>query len=225
MGGAVPHDGRAMTEFRTTPRAPLPMLRAAVFAVVGTVLGVSAHHLVAEGPVPWRPGAVGAAVLFAVGLVGVRRPRSLPAVLGACGAAQAGLHVWLAITHAHTAVLGSMPSHAHHHTGAHGAWHERLHGSPAMTAVHVLSAVLVAVLLHRADAVFWSLARGLTTAVETVRAWMTTVRVLLSGAASEETGLPQVAVSWLERPPLTGTVLTDVVVRRGPPRAGLTLAN
>jgi hypothetical protein len=65
-----------MTKLRTTTHhAPLPVLRAAVFALVGTVLGVSAHHLVAEGPVPWRQSGPAAAVLFAVGLVGARRPR------------------------------------------------------------------------------------------------------------------------------------------------------
>ena len=43
---AMPDDGHAMTELRpTTHRGPLSVLRAAVFALVGTSLRVSAHHL------------------------------------------------------------------------------------------------------------------------------------------------------------------------------------
>ncbi|MFH9002274.1 hypothetical protein ACH4E5_03380 [Streptomyces afghaniensis] len=73
-----------MTELSTTFRAPLPVFRAAVFAFVGAVLGVSAHHLIAEGPAPWRQSAAAVAVLFAVGLAGARRPRSLMSVMAVC---------------------------------------------------------------------------------------------------------------------------------------------
>ncbi|MFE9763681.1 hypothetical protein ACFYPC_03950 [Streptomyces sp. NPDC005808] len=208
-------------------RAPLPVLRAAVFAVVGTVLGVSAHHLIAEGPAPWRPGALAVLVLFGVGLVGTRRPRSLTAVVVTCGAAQAGLHLWLMTAHVEeTTVPMAMPGHMHHAFDDHQAWHERLHDSLAMTAVHVVAAVLVAVLLHRADTVCWSLARGLTTAVEAARARIATVRALLADRPPlADAEPPPCALTWLERPPPEGAVLADVVVRRGPPQAGLTLAN
>jgi hypothetical protein len=218
-------DGQAMTEPRTTThRAPLPVLRAVVFAVVGTVLGVSSHHLVAEGPAPWRQSTVAAAVLFAVGLAGARRPRSLGAVVAACGSAQAGLHLWLAATHDHSDPVRAVSAHAHHRMDAHSAWHERLHGSLTMTAVHAAAAVLLAVLLHRADTVCWSLARGLTTAADAVRARIATVRaLLLSGPpAPAQCRLPAVVRAWLERPPAQSAVLADLVVRRGPPQAGLT---
>ncbi|MEV6742324.1 hypothetical protein AB0N14_37745 [Streptomyces sp. NPDC051104] len=107
----------------------------------------------------------------------------------------------------------------------HGAWHERLQASTAMTAVHAVAAVLVAVLLHRADTVCWSLAHGLTTAIDAMRSGITAVRALLSeGPAPTGAGMPMLVRAWLERPPLTGAVLADVVVRRGPPQAGLTFA-
>jgi hypothetical protein len=201
-----------------------------VFAIVGTVFGVSAHHLVAEGPAPWRQTAPAALVLFGVGLVGTRRPRSLATVLVTCGAAQAGLHLWLAVAHpAGTPASPAVPwppgaGHPHHPAGAHHAWHGHPHDSPVMTAVHAVAAVLVAVLLHRADTVCWSLASGLTTAAGLVRARTATVRALLAGRpARTDPGLPGLALGRLERPPAE-TVLADVVVRRGPPRAGFALA-
>ncbi|MEV0639498.1 hypothetical protein AB0I77_32110 [Streptomyces sp. NPDC050619] len=210
---------------RTTHHAPLPVLRAAVFALVGTVLGVSAHHLVAEGPVPWRQSVPASAVLFGVGLVGTRRPRPLAAVVAVCGAAQAGLHLWLMAEHPDGSASTAMPPHRHPGMDAHTAWHDRVHDSPAMTAVHAVAAVLVAVLLHRADSVCWSLARGLTTAVEAARARMATAWTLLTERpAPPQTRLPTLVHAWLERPPLAGAVLADVVVRRGPPRVGLTHA-
>jgi hypothetical protein len=94
-----------------------------------------------------------------------------------------------------------------------------------MTAVHVAAAVLVAVLLHRADRVCWSVARGLTTAVEAARARVVTAWLLLT----ERPAPPAARLSagthrWAERPPLKGALLADVVVRRGPPQAGLTHA-
>ncbi|WP_328690121.1 hypothetical protein OHA74_13240 [Streptomyces phaeochromogenes] len=212
-----------------TSRAPLPVLRAAVFAIVGTVLGVSAHHLVAEGPAPWRQSALTVLALFGVGLVGARRPRSLTTVVVACGAAQAGLHSWLMTAHANAgaaAPMAAMPGRMHHVADAHQAWHELLHDSVAMTAVHALAAVLVAVLLHRADTVCWSPAHGLTTAVDAARARIATVRALLGGRPPlAEAGPPALALAWLEQPPPAEAVLADVVVRRGPPQAGLTLAN
>jgi hypothetical protein len=224
-------DGRDMTMLSTpsTPphHAPLPALRAAVFAVVGTALGVSAHHLVAEGPAPWPQSLFAALVLFGVGLVGTRRPRSLATVVAACGAGQAGLHLWLMNEHADDSSASMvMSGHMRHTTGAGQVWHEHVHNSVAMTAVHAVAAVLVAVLLHRADTVCWSLARGLTSAVEAARARIATVRALLDSRPIR-TGLAPsaLALAWLDRPPPRQAVLVDVVVRRGPPRAGLALTD
>jgi len=223
----VPDDGLAMTELRsTTHRAPLPVLRAAVFALVGTVLGMSAHHLVADEAAPWRQSAAAAAVLFAVGIVGAQQPRSLASVVWACGGAQVGLHVWLATAHPHGSMTMAMPPHAHHPADAHGAWHERLHDSLTMTVLHAAAAVLVAVLLHRADTVCWSLSRGLASAVDAACACIGTAWTLLNGRpAPAEPAVPAIVGAWVDRPPSKEAVLADVVVRRGPPRVGIARAN
>ncbi|GAA1708075.1 hypothetical protein [Streptomyces yatensis] len=204
-----------MHQPNATFRTPSPVIRAAVFAIAGTVLGVGAHHLSADGPVPWAPGAVAAAVLFAVGLAGARRPRSLATVVAVSAGGQAGLHLWLTLTThthhaAHTEAMG---------TGAHAAWHERLHDSAAMTATHATVAVLVAILLHRADVVCWTLARGVTSATEAVRARIAAAWAHLSGRPVPVGPVAPVPVAgWLEpRPPPLSTTLADVVVRRGPP--------
>ncbi|MFI1358794.1 hypothetical protein ACH4TV_35310 [Streptomyces sp. NPDC020898] len=218
-----------MTMLRTTTHsAPLPVLRAAVFAVVGTVLGVGAHHLVAGGPAPWRPGIAAAGLLFAVGLAGTRRPRSLAAVVVTCAAAQTGLHLWLSAAHSRhrTGVAMDMSPHAHPATTTHGVWQERLHDSGAMPVLHAVAAVLVAVLLHRADAACWSLARGLTGAVDAVRTRLATVRALLAGRPAPVTHRARVSrPRWTELPPLKGSLLADTVVRRGPPPERPALAN
>jgi hypothetical protein len=213
------HDERAMSLPATPTRAPLPVLRAAVFAVVGTVLGVSAHHLLAEGPVPWGHGAAATAVLFAVGLLGVQRPRSLATVVACSVAGQSGLHLWLTLTAA-----------AHHPGGpvhnAHAAWHERLHGSLAMTAAHSLVAALVAVLLHRADAACWSVARGVTAALDAVRHRLAAARLLFTRPASPTpTAAATVLPAYDERPLTAQPLLAHAVVRRGPPAASAALAH
>ncbi|MEU6807918.1 hypothetical protein ABZ920_02645 [Streptomyces sp. NPDC046831] len=213
-----------MAEPGTTPhQAPLPLLRAAVFAVVGTVLGVCAHHLVAAGPVPWRQSAMAMGAFYALGLVGARQPRSLAAVAVTCCLAQAGLHVWLMAEHAAGAppMTMAVPAHMRHAAGTHEALHERLHASWTMTAVHALAAVLVAVLLHRADTVCWSLTRGLTAAVDAVRVRIGMARTLLDRCpVPPVAGVCSPALVRQVRAPSRGAVLADVVVRRGPPGLG-----
>ncbi|MGC9544654.1 hypothetical protein [Streptomyces sp. UG1] len=221
------HDERAMHQSDPTLRAPLPVLRAAVFAVVGGVLGVSAHHLLAEGPVPWAQGTAAAAVLFGLGLLGTRRPRRLATVVACSVAGQSGLHLWLTLT-AHS---GHIPATADHHHGghahdAHAAWHERLHDSVAMTAAHALVAALVAVLLHRADAACWTLARGVTAALDAVRANVAAARMLCTRPPSPgRLALPVLAAAEGERPSAMGPVLAHAVVRRGPPPTSPALVN
>ncbi|ELP69023.1 hypothetical protein ACKI1I_20155 [Streptomyces turgidiscabies] len=221
-----------MTMLRTptTRSAPLPVFRAAVFAVVGTVLGVSAHHLVAEGPAPWRSSVTAAVLLFAVGLAGTRRPRSLAAVVVTSATAQTGLHVWLTAVHARptgvTSAAMSMGAHTHHAMPAHGTWPGRLHDSATMTVLHAVAAALVAVLLHRADAACWSLARGLTGAADAVRTRIATVRALLDGLpVPTGRGSRARRPRPTEPPPLQAVLLANVLVRRGPPPAWSAHAN
>ncbi|MCF4136707.1 hypothetical protein L1856_07240 [Streptomyces sp. Tue 6430] len=206
----------------TTPRPPLPVLRAAVFAVVGTVLGTGAHQLFAERPVPWARGATAAAVLFGVGLAGTRRPRRPATVVVVSVLAQCGLHRWLTHTGHPRTSTAAHDVHAASHD-VHAAWHVRPHDSLAMTAAHALVAAGAAVLLHRADTVCWSLARGLTAALDAVRA-----RLLLGATrrVGSVTGTPVAPVTAEgDRLPAFGPVLAHALVRRGPPRPRSALVN
>ncbi|MFE5604911.1 hypothetical protein ACFQ8O_37705 [Streptomyces coelicoflavus] len=220
----MPDDECVMaTPGTTIRRAPLPVLRAAVFALVGTVLGVSAHHLVAEGPAPWRESGVAVGVLFALGLAGARRPRPLGAVVAVCGIAQGGLHLWLSSAHAQHGAGTSPPlsPHLHHGVGSHAGWHEQPHDSVTMAALHAGVALLVGVLLHRADSACWDLARGLATAAGAVHARIATAWALLIGrVAPAEPRPPAPARVRPEQSPLRSVVLAHAVMRRGPPQAG-----
>nr|WP_159059466.1 hypothetical protein [Streptomyces antibioticus] len=200
--------------------APLPVLRAAVFAVVGAVLGVSAHHLFGAESVPWAQASTVAGGLFGLGLVGVRRPRHVGTVVVFSVAGQSGLHLWLTLT-THTP---QAQGHVHHAGPATG--HERLHDSVAMTVAHALVAVLVAVLLHRADAACWTLVRGVGAVLGSVRAHVAAARALFT--RPRVAGLLDVLVpvrAERARPTLTGTVLAHAVVRRGPPWGRAVLVN
>ncbi|MDN3029260.1 hypothetical protein [Streptomyces sp. S.PB5] len=197
--------------------APLPVLRAAVFAVVGTVLGVSAHHLVAEGAVPWAQGAAVAAGLFGLGLVGVRRPRHVGTVVACSVVGQSGLHVWLTVT-AHP-----RPSAHRHGLHAHGSPMDS-YDSAVMATVHALAAALVAVLLHRADRACWTLARGLASVLDAVRAHVAAARTLCTPPrAVVRPGEPAPVHVESRRATAAGPLLAHAVVRRGPPAAGSAL--
>ncbi|MDX2960192.1 hypothetical protein [Streptomyces acidiscabies] len=180
--------------------APVPVARAGVFATVGAALGATAHHLVAEEPPHWQRVLVGASVLFVLGLLGVRRPRSLPVVALACALAQGGLHQWLAAGHTGSAHV----HHASEATATHASW--------TMTAAHALAALLVAALLQRADQVFWRLAQGIRHRTAALRA--------LTGFTPASPDAQVFPPHTITLPRCAGGVaLAHVVVRRGPPAA------
>ncbi|MET8974951.1 hypothetical protein ABZX85_04970 [Streptomyces sp. NPDC004539] len=168
-----------------------------MFAAVGAALGAAAHHLVAAEPPHWQRVLVGALALFLLGLLGVRRPRSLPSVALACVLAQGSLHQWLSAGHGN--------GHVHHASetmAPHTSW--------PMTAAHALAALLVAALLQRADRVFWRLAQGVRDRTAALRAWTGFTPVSSDTRASAPRTAPL--------PHHTGALLlADVVVRRGPP--------
>jgi hypothetical protein len=207
-------DERAMHRPATHRPAPLPVLRAAVFAVVGTVLGVSAHHLVAEGAVPWAQGSAVAAGLFGLGLVGVRRPRHVGTVVACSVVGQSGLHLWL------TLGAPAQPSAHHHGQHAHGSPMDSL-DSAAMAVAHALVAALVAVLLHRADTACWTLARGVSAVLDAVRAHVAAARALCTRPrAAVPLGQPVPVPVETRRSTIAGPLLAYAVVRRGPPTSG-----
>ncbi|MFI1722732.1 hypothetical protein [Streptomyces sp. NPDC020489] len=205
----------------TDRSAPLPVLRAAVFAVVGAVLGVSAHHLAAVGAVPWRQGSAVAAGLFALGLVGARRPRHVGTVVVCSVAGQSGLHLWLTLG-AHV----RPPAH-HHGRQLRGGASTHSYDSLAMTATHALAAALVAVVLHRADAACWTLVRDLADVVlDTARAHVAAARELFTRPWTPVRLAAPVRVPMdAGRAKVVGLVLAHAVTRRGPPLSRLALVN
>ncbi|MHC5903093.1 hypothetical protein ACVNF4_04145 [Streptomyces sp. S6] len=131
--------------------------------------------------------STGAITLFLLGLLGVRRPRSLPVVAFTCVLAQSALHQWLSVGHMH---------HTHH--------------SPTMLLAHALAALLVAVLLQRADSVFWRLAQELRERTSAVGA--------LVGFTPNSPSTPTCSLRTTELPRRAGgVVLAHTLSRRGPP--------
>ncbi|MFC4495181.1 hypothetical protein ACFPA8_13675 [Streptomyces ovatisporus] len=206
--------------------APLVAARAGLFALTSLALGVGAHHLLSGQAVPWLRVGAAAGLLFAAGLLGARRRRSLATIAAACLAAQAGLHEALGGLHVTHSAVG-MPGHARGAPpvavdegllGAHDAWHVRLQHSATMTVAHVLVALAIAVVMHRADARYWSMATSgaspLTLVVAGIGRMFSAWRWSSARCRPEPDRRPSIG---LERSPPKLSVLADVVVRRGPP--------
>ncbi|MFC4472230.1 hypothetical protein ACFPH6_48475 [Streptomyces xiangluensis] len=213
------HEGRAGTG--RAGRAGT-CARAGLFAVLGTVLATFGHHAIAEGTVPWR--LVGAAIVAQfVAVWPLARRRYAPvATVVATLAVQGVLHLALSFADGDTqAAVPGHPMHAGPLAAAAGDGHAWHHAGAAMTTVHAAAALVVAWLLHRADArmatalgTFRTLARSAAAALAQVlpRPVHDTGRVLFTlpgrrpGASFE--GAPQVG----------DDVLEHAVVRWGPPR-------
>ncbi|WP_247703084.1 hypothetical protein [Streptomyces sp. F63] len=195
-----------------------------MFALTGTVLAVAGHHAVLAVPVPWGTVALLAAAQYAVVRPTARRRPPLPVVVAATLAAQAVLHTALSLA------AGCAPPAGHAAHGAGGADGGGLaapaagvhlcHPAPAaMTAAHVLAALAVAWLLHRAD----SAAAGAARAARAVRrAAGHALAVLLARyprAAGNTDHPPEPAdtAASVEPPSPAREFLASAVVRRGPP--------
>jgi hypothetical protein len=119
------------------------VLRGGLLASSGAALAVAAHGLAGGG---WPD--TGFTLLLTVLLAGAGtaladRRRGLPAILGALGAAQLGMHVLLSAAHPHHAgVAAGLP------------W-------PGMTASHAVAVLLTAVLLAKAEAAVFAVASAL----------------------------------------------------------------
>ncbi|MEV6425951.1 hypothetical protein [Streptomyces sp. NPDC051662] len=191
--------------------APVAAVRAGVFALVSTGLAVTGHHLASGHPVPWRSVPVALCLLFLLTMPAVRRPRSLPAVVSATGAAQASLHFWLARAGGHRATDPHMMTDHGAPLDAHEVWHSGHHGT-SMTAAHIAAALLVAWCLQRADAACRAAGERLGDVIVELL-----VRLVPAGVPPAVPRVLRPVRARAQSPPHNSLVLAHAVVRRGPP--------
>ncbi len=193
--------------------------RAGLFAVLGTVLATFGHYAVAESTVPWRLAGGVTAAQFAV-IWPLARRRYTPVATAALTLTTQGvLHLVLSAADGHPrAPLPGHIIHAGHsdHVDGH-SWH---HAGAAMTTAHVVAALIVAWLLHRADA---RMSAALSTLGTLTRAAVAALAQVLPRPV-RDTG-PSVFALPGHGPARTRATaqsgddaLEYTVVRRGPPR-------
>ncbi|MEU0651514.1 hypothetical protein ABZ485_04605 [Streptomyces albogriseolus] len=214
------HEGRAGDGWTTRAGT---CARAGLFAVLGTVLATFGHHAITEGTVPWR--LVGAAIVAQFAAVWpLARRHYTPAATVACTLATQGV-LHLALSYADgdtpTASGAGHAMHAGHGTAAIEDGHAWHHAGTAMTTVHVVAALVVAWLLHRADARITAALGALgTLARAAVAALSQVLPQLVSGTGRMVFELPdrRLGASFEMGAPAWDDVLEHAVVRRGPPR-------
>ncbi|MGC4971677.1 hypothetical protein ACLQ2D_02060 [Streptomyces sp. DT199] len=193
-------------------------VRAALFALVGSVLAALGHHAVAEGAVPWRLVTAFALAQFAIVWPLARRRLSLPVVIVCTLVAQFALHLALMrvdSTHLQAAPSANMGGgHATMALGDGHAWH---HASTAMTTAHLAAALVATWLLQRADAAVAAAlitARAVRRLAEAIVSW--TMTSLAAGATPRPLVLGP--IGRFEPPAAARTrTLEHALVRRGPP--------
>ena len=172
-------------------------LRGATVGVVASTVSVGGHVLGAGSAPGLLPlaGLTSAAVLVAVALSGVRwRLTSLLALLLG---AQVVFHVAFAAAHIHPAA----PGHTAHLTGPGGV-------SGRMLALHLVAAVVTAVLLRRGEDVCWQLASAVARPVRVAR-------LLVATAVAQQ--LPRLGAGLHGGRSMVSQLLVDTAPRRGPP--------
>jgi hypothetical protein len=209
----------------TMPTARLPItsraagahVRAGVFAGVGSVLGFTGHRIAGDAPVPWQwlPVLICAQYAVVLCLCFARGRWGLPAVAAATLGAQGAIHELLsAIGGTHMATGASAGAgHAHMPADAQMAAVTATHGwhhSTAMTAAHLVAALVVAWLMHRADAAMGVVVRLARDVKRTIRR-VTVVAVPLPQRPKPPGAAPALRASRRIR------ILASAVVRRGPP--------
>ncbi|WP_158761860.1 hypothetical protein [Streptomyces sp. NRRL S-146] len=186
------------------------------------MLATFGHHAVAEGTVPWK--LVGSAVVAQfVAVLPLARRRYTPAATVACTLVVQGvLHLALSLVDGDTqAAMPGHTMHAGHGPAAVGDGHTWHHAGAAMTTVHVVAALVVAWLLHRADARMATALGALGTLARAAAAALAQVLPrLVCGPCTVPSVSPdrRSAASAEVAAQPWGGVLEYAVVRRGPPR-------
>ena len=198
--------------------------RSGLFAVLGTVLATFGHHAIAEGTVPWR--LVGASIVAQFAAVWpLARRRYTPAATVTCTLTMQGaLHLAMSYADGDRPAPAGMAGHAMHAghravaLGDGHAWH---HAGTAMTTVHVVAALVVAWLLHRADARITAALGALGTLARAAVAALSQVLPRpVRGTGRRVFAHPgrRLGASFEVAAPAWDDVLEHAVVRRGPPR-------
>ncbi|GAA1330460.1 hypothetical protein [Saccharothrix algeriensis] len=171
--------------------APTRLARAALLAVTSAALSVAAHGAAGGDPTEFAPALPLTALTALVGTALADRGRSPWAILAVLGAAQVGQHALLSL-------------------GDHVADGPGLGFSPvAMTAAHVVAALLTGLLLARADSALTVVSTAVSTAVSRL------VPVLCAFVPTAHATPPPTAPPGPDAP--TAVLLRRVNGRRGPP--------
>ncbi|MBW4719521.1 hypothetical protein [Saccharothrix obliqua] len=167
--------------------APTRLARAALLAVTSTALSVAAHGVAGGGFTEFAPALPLTALVALAGTALAERGRSPWTVLATLGVAQLGQHTLLNL-------------------GNHAAGHpEPALGPVAMTAAHVVAALLTGLLLARADRALTALATAVARLVPVRCAHVPTAHRVSTPAGPVAVDKP------------TSVLLRRVHGRRGPP--------
>ncbi|WP_282203311.1 hypothetical protein [Kitasatospora fiedleri] len=196
------------------------LVRAAAFATAGAVLG-SAGHAAGCGGLAWRPLAAGWLFVFSASVVVAARRRGPLAATLAAALGQVLFHLLFRLAETPPAqAVGSVPARAAVAHAGHGAG--GFAPASGMLAAHLAAAVAVGLLLHRVESALGGLVGLARRMRDTARRRVARVAVLLR-TLLRAPSRPAVAVPRPVRRsagPLGRLLIDEVVVRRGPPRAG-----
>jgi hypothetical protein len=207
------------------------LVRGSAFAVVCVAISQFGHDLMAVRPVPLWAGWAALVALGGLGYCLADRQRSVWWILLAVEAAQACLHVWFTwCTPADRGFVSAsmrMPRRG-------GGMHAAAHGGAAMSqgagmslgmfGVHVLAGLLAAAWLYVGEQALWRALRVIAGFLVD-RTLCVLVLLARSGVPIGSRGLVRVVVGFGEDEVApAAVVLRHVLVRRGPPRTGGSLA-
>jgi hypothetical protein len=206
MGGSV--DVSRVRHCGRMPRVvPVAGVRAGLFAVLGTGVAGTVHHLAFDSSPSWSMRTLAALLLFGVALPGAGHDKPLVRQLLLAFASQAAVGYWF--VRADDAI--SVP--------AHEVWPSSVHAGWAVVAGHVLLTVLSSVLLRGMDTCRRRVLRA--AGRELLRRLFVPVCAPLEFTA-EDACLCVLAGEDRDCPAVV--LLADSVVRRGPPLSSLSLA-
>ncbi|MFI5808529.1 hypothetical protein [Streptomyces sp. NPDC051561] len=185
---------------RLADALPLSVVRAGLFAVIGTAFAVAAHHVVFDDAPSWMTRGLAMLALFGCALVRGSEPTSLKKQLAAAATAQAVLAAWFMYAADDSAASA-------------------LHDAKSLLLMYMVATLLTAWPLHAVDR---GVARVISAAGNEFELLREYVHRLVQPLRPVATSEPVVArprfVRW-DRPPAPSALLADALIRRGLPFA------